>query len=197
MTLAFYISHPQVVIDPDRPVPQWRLTDEGRSRVDGILEEKWIGRLGKLVSSTEVKAIETAERIAEHIGVPLTTSPAFGEIDRSSTGYVPHAEHEAIADAFFANPHRSVRGWERATDAQRRIVGAVETVLRDEPRGDIAFVGHGGVGTLLLCALKGVGIDRRYDQPGSGCVFAFRPETRTVLFDWQPLEQVTTILADL
>lgn len=197
MPLAFYISHPQVVIDPGRPVPKWHLTDEGRARVDGVLGEPWIGRLARLASSTETKAVETAERIAGSTGIPMTTDAAFDEIDRSGTGYVPHAEHEAIADAFFANPHRSVRGWERAADAQRRIVGAVDTALREAPPGDIAFIGHGGVGTLLLCSLKGVAIDRRYDQPGSGCVYAFRPETRSVLFDWHPIEQVSALLTDL
>ena len=44
----------------------------------------------------------------------------------------------------------------------------VEAVLaRDQP-GDILFVGHGGVGTLLYCHYSKVPISRQFDQPGSG-----------------------------
>ena len=47
-----------------------------------------------------------------------------------------------------------VRGWERAIDAQRRIVAAVEQVVLTAPKlGDVAIVSHEGVGTLLLCRL--------------------------------------------
>ena len=51
--------------------------------------------------------------------------------------------------------------------------------------GDLAIVSHGGVGTLLLCDLPGVPIDRRYDQPGQGSWFRCDPETRQVPHLWQ------------
>ena len=56
--------------------------------------------------------------------------------------------------------------------------------------GDVLFVGHGGVGTLLLCALLGVPISRAYDQGpgGGGNVFAFRWQPRQALSRWQPME---------
>ena len=34
--------------------------------------------------------------------------------------------------------------------------------------GDVAIISHGGVGTLLLCQLKGAAIHRAEDQPGQG-----------------------------
>jgi hypothetical protein len=40
-------------------------------------------------------------------------------------------EFEAVADEFFALPDVSVRRWERAIDAQRRIVSVVDA--RDRP----------------------------------------------------------------
>ena len=43
--------------------------------------------------------------------------PGIGENDRSATGFVPAEEFEALADTFFADPHTSIRGWERAIDA--------------------------------------------------------------------------------
>ena len=64
-----------------------------------------------------------------------------------------------VADQFFAVPNESVRGWERAADAQTRIVTEAMRVMRQAPDGDILMVGHGGVGTLLYCHLAGLEIE--------------------------------------
>lgn len=81
-----------------------------------------------------------------------------------------------------------------AEDAQHRIVTEVEACLARPQEGDILFVGHGGVGTLLLCALSGIGIDRRFDQGpgGGGCWFAFDAQLRRPQCGWQPMEALMT-----
>ena len=58
--------------------------------------------------------------------------PELGEIDRSSTGFLPEAEHAAAARAFFERPDESARGWETAHHARARIVRAVEAILESE-----------------------------------------------------------------
>ncbi len=110
--------------------------------------------------------------------------------DRSATGYLPPAEFEAVADGFSARPHDSVRGWERAVDAQRRVVAAVERAVAAAD-GDLVVVSHGGVGALLLCHLLGVPIDRRYDQPGQGSWFRFDPGTGHVPHAWRRLGEAS------
>jgi broad specificity phosphatase PhoE len=83
----------------------------------------------------------------------------------------------------------SIRGWERAIDAQTRIVREMETVLARDQVGDILFVGHGGVGTLLFCHYSKVEIDRKHDQFGSGgCFFTMLKDTRAILHSWQSIE---------
>jgi len=65
--------------------------------------------------------------------------PGLRENDRSATGFLQKQEFEATADAFFAHPHESVRGWEAAVAAQARIVRAVEEILSQAPNeGDLA-----------------------------------------------------------
>ena len=116
------------------------------------------------------------------------------ENDRSATGYLKPDAFERMADAFFARPMENVSGWERAVDAQARIVGAVEAVLAGAlPAGDVLFVGHGAVGTLLMCHLMGAPISRAHDQPaGGGNVVAFDRDTRALLHGWRPLEAMAT-----
>jgi broad specificity phosphatase PhoE len=93
------------------------------------------------------------------LGIGFEVMAELGENDRSATGFLPPEEFERVADQFFANPETSIRGWERAIDAQTRIVRAVERI---ESKGPTAIVSHGAVGTLLYCHLAGKPIDRRW-----------------------------------
>jgi broad specificity phosphatase PhoE len=187
---ARYLTHPQVQIDPTIPVPQWSLSPIGAARV-GQLANNLGSLLGttRIVSSDETKAIETAEPIAVALGITLEIRAKMHENDRSATGFLVPDEFERVADAFFANPEQNVRGWESAVDAQRRIMDEVATCIASHEAGDILFVGHGGVGTLLMCALRNLPIDRQFDQGpgGGGCWFEFDSDGGLPT-GWLPIE---------
>ena len=187
---GLYITHPQIVIDPDIAVPKWHLSEKGRERAALAAASTWAGRLRCIVSSDETKAVETAEIIARASGIAPEIAEHMGENDRSATGFLVPDAFEKAANWFFAHPEQSFHGWERAIDAQTRIVSAVEKVLADhDPTLPIAFVGHGGVGTLLKCRLSGKPIARDHDQPpGGGNLYAFRLSDRALLSDWIPME---------
>ena len=188
--IARYLTHPQVAIDPAVPVDRWGLSDVGRRRVVALAGSPALAATRRVISSAELKAIETAEPIAAALGIKVEVREPMHENDRSATGYLPKAAFEAMADRFFAAPEDSAEGWERAVDAQARIVREVAACLAEPHAGDILFVGHGGVGTLLYCHLAGKPIDRAFDQPGGGggCVFSFRIADRAVLSAWTPME---------
>lgn len=187
--LVRYLTHPQVDVAPGVPVPQWGLSAAGRARVASLAASHGLQGTTLVVSSTERKAVETAAPLAAGLGVPHDTRPAMHENDRSATGFLPPEEFEAMADRFFARPLDSVRGWERAIDAQTRIVTEVDAVLAAAPMGDILIVGHGAVGTLLYCHLAGMPIDRRHDQPaGGGAYFTADRGSRRPLHGWRPME---------
>ncbi|MDH2350907.1 phosphoglycerate mutase family protein [Bradyrhizobium sp. SSUT18] len=191
MPIVRYLTHPQVQIDPAVPVPLWGLSPIGRTRTEALANASWLASTSQIVTSGERKAIETAEIIAGKLGIMIEIREAMHENDRSATGFLKPAEFEEVADQFFAQPHLSVRGWERAVDAQARIVREAEAVLARNRLGDILFVGHGAVGTLLLCHCSGQPIDRVLDQPaGGGHVFAFARDGRRVLHAWRRMEDL-------
>lgn len=173
MTPFLYLSHPQVRVDPAIPVPDWSLSDVGRRRAEAFARRPGLEAYGRVISSTEVKALETAAIIGAALGLAVEVRADMHENDRSATGFLPEAEFQAVADIFFARPDESVRGWERAVDAQARIVAAITAALAESDGIPAIFVGHGGVGTLLLCHLAGVPVSRAHDQPpvGGGCWF--------------------------
>ncbi|MGU3408972.1 histidine phosphatase family protein [Microbacterium sp. M1A1_1b] len=168
--VSSFLTHAEVVIDPAVPIERWGLSDLGRTRAAAAHWSAWAPGTARIVSSAEQKAVETAELLGRAVGVTPEIDARLGEIDRSATGYLPPAAFEPVVDAFFARPDASVRGWERAVDAQRRIVRAVRAITADD---DVTIVSHGAVGALLLADLRGVPIDRALDQPGMGSVFRF------------------------
>lgn len=187
MALIF-ITHPEVEIDPAVPVPRWRLSDLGVARMRRFVASAAVEQVEAVWASTETKAIEAAGLLAARHGLPVQVRPDLGENDRSATGFVPPQEFERLADAFFARPQDSVRGWETAAAAQARIVAATTDILQaHQGAGDVAIVAHGGVGTLLLCHLKGVPIARTHDQPRQGCWWRHDPAGGATPEGWTPI----------
>ena len=186
-----YLTHPQVTVDPSVPVPSWGLSAAGRARAVAFADAGKLQGTTQIVASGERKAIETAEIVAASLNVALEIRQAMHENDRSATGFLEPEEFEAVADQFFRRPLVSVRGWERAIHAQRRILHEVEEVLSRNLPGDVLFVGHGAVGTLLFCHYAGLKIDRAHDQSaGGGCCFAFTKDGRQILYPWRRMEDL-------
>jgi broad specificity phosphatase PhoE len=205
MARGYFITHPDVIIDPERPIERWALSPRGRERMQALLSQPWVRRIGCVLSSGEQKALDGAEILVTTLCVPHQVVPELGEYDRSSTGLLPPAEFLRLIDEFFRWPERSIRGWERAVDAQARVFGAVRAAVAkwapsslDAP--DLAFVSHGAVGVLLLAQLSGAGISRAFDQPlppagsppgtGGGYFFSFSLPGLEIEQRWQAIDGV-------
>jgi broad specificity phosphatase PhoE len=239
MAILRFVTHPQVRISADVPIPRWGLSDIGRARAEALTKQPWLAETTRLISSGETKALETAAIVAAAIGQTIEVREQLHENDRSATGFVPSDRFEVLADAFFAHPAKSVEGWETAHAAQQRIVHATadlrtcdthnthkpnthkpnththDTHKHDTHKpnthkpnththdtqsnaqtneGDILIIGHGAVGTLLLCHLLRIPITRIEDQvggeaaPGGGNYWSYDCATQTILHRWRPID---------
>ena len=191
--LVYYISHPDVVKDPTIPVPRWPLSERGRARMTALLARPWVAEISAVYCSDEQKALDGAAILAGHRGLTPIVVPALGEVDRSSTGWLPEEEHAAAARLLFARPAESVRGWETAAQAQGRVVQAIEGILLsagEQEDRKIAIVAHGAVGTFYLCHLLGQPISMAFAQPGrdGGHYYCFDATTRQLIHSWTRIE---------
>ena len=184
---CFFVTHPEVVIDPAVRIEEWGLSDAGKARA-ALLPELLRGTVRSIVSSAERKALDTSTILAQALNLDVTVDSALGEMGRSATGYLRPDEFERTVEAFFASPDESTRGWERAIDAQRRIEHAVRGHLQGGHTDGIAFIGHGGVGALLLASLSASPISRTLDQPGLGSYFTFHADSWQVRSPWERIE---------
>ncbi|MCZ2403157.1 histidine phosphatase family protein [Paenarthrobacter sp. Z7-10] len=109
---SYFITHPEVNADPYIPVEQWGLSDAGRIRAAGLASHNWLGRLQRIITSTEEKARETGAILADLTGVSFATDPELCENDRSATGFLPPSEfvsHGAVGThPAQLRPHRDL-----------------------------------------------------------------------------------------
>jgi len=186
--LLWFVTHPEVIVDPTVPVTRWHLSEIGRQRMIAFAMLPLLRNVDRIFSSDETKAAEAAQILADRLGLGVTRLATLGENDRSATSVLPKDSFEQAANEFFARPDDSYRGWERACDARARIVDAVAQVLhqRGDSDGDTVIVSHGAVGTLYKCHLKGIAITRAEDQRSQGHYYAFEPDGH-LLHDWLPI----------
>lgn len=188
-----FVTHSEVVIDPDQPITDWPLSAVGRTRMVQFAQTLAAGAVPVVGvwSSDERKARDGAEIIAAHLGLDPRIEHGLHENDRSATGYIAPPEFWEVVAQFFGRPDERVRGWETARDAQARIVRSVERVLAAETApGLIVVVSHGGVGQLLTAHLQGVeiGLEDRPGNPGGGCWIAIDRQDRRLEGAWRDIE---------
>ena len=126
--------------------------------------------------------------------------------DATRTGLVTteHAKDAAALLGVLMRPRRL--GWvvEQLTsligaEAARSLTDDLLSyrVLVPATKPEVLLVGHGGVGTLLACAIRGQAIDRAHDQgktpgtnPRGGNVHGFATDMSEALFGWRPMEEL-------
>ena len=86
------------------------------------------------------EARDGARQIGKTLGLKPRTLGQLGENDRSSTEYIAPPEFWEVVRTFFDKPNQSIRGWETASHAQARIVGAVRHVIKSSTSKSIAIV---------------------------------------------------------
>ena len=144
------IRHSAVAQNPELASKLWRLSENGRFLAKSLVPKIAPHYPTQIITSSEAKAAETGQIIADEFGIPCQTAPDLHEHDRANTPYF--ATKEAFAAAvsrFFQQPGDLVLGRETAVQAQTRFVNAVNAVMTAHPTGNIAIVTHGTVLTLF------------------------------------------------
>jgi broad specificity phosphatase PhoE len=193
MSQLLFVTHPEVVIDPATPVPDWVLSDIGRGRMAAFAEAMRTTGVAAVWSSAERKARDGADILSGVLGTPPQVDVELGENCRESTGYIAPSEFGQVVAAFFANPTKSIRGWETAADAQARIVRAVARIAASAPaQGPTVIVSHGGVGRLFMAHLQSVAIGReeRPQNPGGGCYLTIDRAHLSLSEGWRDIDQI-------
>ena len=157
------VKHSHVAVVPGRPPRTWELSGEGRRRaalLAGRLAEFDVARV---VSSDEPKAVETAEIVAQRLGVPSASVAGLHEQLRDTAPYLGREDFEAAIAWLFDEPSKVVFGEESADAAADRFGAAVEALLADERAAETSTAGrdqvvvaHGTVIALYVARVAGI-----------------------------------------
>ncbi|MFM1770290.1 MAG: hypothetical protein RJA22_2819 [Verrucomicrobiota bacterium] len=128
------------------------------------------------------RAQQTAARIAAAVGLPVQVDPGLRERHLGIFQGLLKAETQARFPEEYARfkgggPDHAVPGGESARDCQRRVLAALERIVRRHAGGRIVVVSHGGVLGAVFRHTLGIPLEapRRF-EPGNGSWNVFRHE---------------------
>jgi broad specificity phosphatase PhoE len=148
-------SVPELVVGV--PASLWQLSDEGRRRCQGLADRLAPYDLAAVITSTEPKAIETGQIVADSLNLTPQTAPDLHEHERGVVTSMGSQEaFQAQVSRFFQHPDELILGHETANQAHARFSSAVAAVIEGRPHGNLAIIAHGTVMTLFIARTSGL-----------------------------------------
>ena len=141
-----------------KPSHDWPLSAAGREKCVPLAEKLAKYAPAAIVSSSEPKALESAQIIGEKIGAAVDVIDGLHEHDRINVPLMRTGEFISMMALFFKQPTRCVLGRESAAEALERFEDAFDAAARKYPTGNLIVVTHGTVLALYLakhCAVNG------------------------------------------
>jgi broad specificity phosphatase PhoE len=130
--------------------------------------------LDLIVTSTELKAIETGELTAQYLGIPYRIESNLQEHARQTAPYfLSKEEFQEAVITLLEKPAKLVFGEETGLQARERFAGGIEAVMKTYPQENIAIVTHGTVLSLFVSHHTGLEIISFWRELGMPAIVAF------------------------
>lgn len=159
MKQLILIRHAEPAIVQGESPRLWHLSTEGREQA--ILTAQMLQSTqlwpDKIITSHELKALETGQIIGSTLHVPVESADDLHEHDRTGEPFYPGEVFMQKVTQFFAHADQLVFGRESADSAFGRFNDAVQRCLDENPDDLLAIVAHGTV--LSLYTGRKMGID--------------------------------------
>lgn len=148
------------------------LSEKGIKQVEQVAKylnrsyrsHKSCNSLGAVYSSPLIRALKSAEIIAkphglEPIVIPDLRERSFGIWEGMSFNEIKDKYPEEF-EAWTGNPLKySPIGGESTVEVRDRVVNALDNLLSNHNKEDIAIVAHGGVNRIILCHVMGIPLE--------------------------------------
>jgi broad specificity phosphatase PhoE len=155
MRKLILIKHASPLVIPGTPPEKWSLSDKGKESCAALAHALREYKPTTIVSSTEPKAIETAQLTAAALKIDTSTAEDLHEHDRSNVPHMRSGEFISHMELFFRKPNERVLGRESAEQCADRFEDAVHDLLDQHKTGNVAIVTHGTVIALFIARHTG------------------------------------------
>lgn len=149
MALLYLIRHARAQMTGNT-ADRWTLSEEGRRQARVLAHQDFWRDVGRIYSSPEPKALETARPAARRWDIPLAVADDLREPRRPRL----IVDYEATIEQVFANPRKSISGLEPATEAAHRVTRCIKELSEKHAEQTLAVISHGLVMTLILSRLE-------------------------------------------
>ncbi|MEP9382861.1 bifunctional RNase H/acid phosphatase [Nocardioides sp. KR10-350] len=173
------------------------LSDDGRSQIRATAD--WISpiadRVGAVVASPVRRTRESADIIAETLGVPVEEEPGFAETEFGEWDGLTLAEIDerfpGELKQWFSSMDYAPPGGESFTTVQKRVLDGLDRLLTRHAGETVVVVSHVTPIKLLVARVVGAGLDAGFRMelsPASVTVLAFYDDDRASmrLYNAQP-----------
>jgi 2,3-bisphosphoglycerate-dependent phosphoglycerate mutase len=151
------VRHGKPEIEEGTPSTQWPLSQSGREAAASLATQLEGFTFQKITSSPELKAIGTAEVIAQKLGLSVQIDDDLSEHKRHSTGFLPLEDFNAQIARLFESPwNELVFGDETATAALERFTRALDRQYVSTGSSDVLVVTHGTIMSIYVANRLGI-----------------------------------------
>lgn len=144
------VKHAAPQVTPGAPPEAWELSEKGREACAPLARALRGHEIARIFSSTEPKAVQTAERIAALLNVTWQTAAGLHEHDRGDVPHMASRDFISHMELMFRRPDELVLGRETANEALARFAAAVGSAMDQPGQGNTAIVSHGTVIALFI-----------------------------------------------
>lgn len=145
-----FVRHSLPIIQENIERQYWRLSEVGKQRADLVADHLARYSVQAVVSSNEMKAIETANAISSRIHRPFEVDERLREHCVDDEPFRSEPAFKRLVDNFFERPDDVVFGSESANAAKRRMAAAITGIRRKYRTGDVVIVSHGRILSMYL-----------------------------------------------
>jgi len=155
------------------------LSDRGREQAREIADE--LARIAKpelIISSDLLRAMQTAEIIAERLALPVTPEPALRERHFGIAQGQLYADVAELVQEWWKRHDYRIDGGETNREMYARVAAYLGRLRAGPPARELVLVAHGGTVNMALACLAGIPLDEMEWERLENC--AIRTVTVTV-----------------
>lgn len=143
------------------------LNEKGRAQAKALAEQLKGQTFAAIFSSDLMRARDTAEAIANQLGLPVQIEPRLREINQGEWEGVLVADIKARYAEIWSQrtmDPANVRppGGETVSEVAERVYAALDDIARRYPRENVLVVSHGLSIATAICRVRGIPVGQAY-----------------------------------
>lgn len=149
----YLLRHAETKIDLRKSARNWDLTEAGKLSSIELAKSHVFTKIDGIVHSSENKAKQTANTIANEIHAETYELEEFDELKRNHRGNLSNADYRVLVKEALTNWEQPVSGWESGADALDRFIEGIRRTNMMFYNKNLLVVSHGLVLTIYFSSL--------------------------------------------